>query len=260
MEGISALYQQDWDSILNAPVSLDSLAVADDQKAAIQTIFHQTLMAVRDKETAAVNALPKDDPNEMFYAQSVPAYAATEGFNYLRQKFPEYTYKEATLNPTNLRDRVTEWEADIVNTFRNDSSREESCLECHSTPSAAPPAMLKAYGTANGFGWKLNETVGAQIVQVPKALPLKIADHAFNVLIVSLVGVFLFTLIVLNLALYFTLIQPLGIISAKADQVSAGKLDVEEFPVKGKDEISILANSFNRMQRSLIKAMEMLNE
>ena len=162
MEGISALYQQDWASILNAPVSLDSLAVADDQKAAIQTIFHQTLMAVRDKETAAVNALPKDDPNETFYAQSVPAYAATEGFNYLRQKFPEYTYKEATLNPTNLRDRVTEWEADIVNTFRNDSSREEivgsratplgdalylarpikiteeSCLECHSTPSAAP--------------------------------------------------------------------------------------------------------------------------
>ena len=49
-----------------------------------------------------------------FLPQSVPAYAATEMFNTLRQQHPEYTYKEATLNPTNPRDRAVEWEADIV--------------------------------------------------------------------------------------------------------------------------------------------------
>lgn len=38
-----------------------------------------------------------------FLAQTVPAYAATEVFNYLRADYPDYTYKEATLNPTNLR-------------------------------------------------------------------------------------------------------------------------------------------------------------
>jgi protein-histidine pros-kinase len=53
-----------------------------------------------------------------FLPQSVPAYSATETFNRLRELYPEYTYKEATLNPTNPRDRAVEWEADIVNTFR----------------------------------------------------------------------------------------------------------------------------------------------
>lgn len=39
-------------------------------------------------------------------------------FNYLRGKYPDYFYKEATLNPTNPRNRATDWETDIVNQFR----------------------------------------------------------------------------------------------------------------------------------------------
>src|SRR5258708_21698762 len=42
---------------------------------------------------------------ETFLPQTVPAVAATEAFNSLRQKYPAYSYKEATLNPTNPRDR-----------------------------------------------------------------------------------------------------------------------------------------------------------
>jgi HAMP domain-containing protein len=36
-------------------------------------------------------------------------------------------------------------------------------------------------------------------------------------------------------------------------------MEVEELPVRGKDEISVLAASFNRMHRSLGRAMEMLS-
>ena len=43
-----------------------------------------------------------------FHPQSVPAFAATEIFAYLREKFPNYFYKEATLNPTNPRNRATD--------------------------------------------------------------------------------------------------------------------------------------------------------
>ncbi len=68
------------------------------------------------------------------------------------------------------------------------------------------------------------------------------------------------TLIILNIVLHVTVIKPVGKLSAMADEVSSGKVDVEEFPVKGKDEISILARSFNRMQRSLIRALKMLGE
>ena len=43
-----------------------------------------------------------------FYPQTVPAYSATQVFGYLRAAFPEYSYKEATLNPTNLADRAVD--------------------------------------------------------------------------------------------------------------------------------------------------------
>src|SRR5262249_62265107 len=54
-----------------------------------------------------------------FLPQSVPAYAASETMTELRKKYPDYFYKEATLNPTNPRNRAADWEADIVQEFRN---------------------------------------------------------------------------------------------------------------------------------------------
>ena len=43
-----------------------------------------------------------------------------------------------------------------------------------------------------------------------------------------------------------------------ADQISTGQMDMPELPVRGKDEIAILAGSFNRMRRSLERALKML--
>ncbi len=217
-----------------------------------------------------------------FLPQSVPAYAATEMFNTLRQQHPEYTYKEATLNPTNPRDRAVEWEADIVQKFRNDSSQTEirgtrdtptgralylakplkitdpGCLPCHDTPDTAPKSMVAHYGPANGFGWKLNETVGAQIISVPMSVPLAKADQAFKTFMTSLVGVFLLAFIVLNVVLSLLVIRPIVRMSRAADEVSTGNFDVPEFSVGSRDEIGVLATSFNRLRRSLEKAMKLL--
>lgn len=60
-----------------------------------------------------------------FLPQTVPAFSATEVFNYLRGSYPDYTYKGATLNPTNLRDRAVDWEADIVENFRSHADAKE---------------------------------------------------------------------------------------------------------------------------------------
>jgi HAMP domain-containing protein len=217
-----------------------------------------------------------------FLPQSVPAYAATEMFNALRQQHPEYTYKEATLNPTNPRDRAVEWEADIVQQFRNDPARTEirgtrdtptgralylakplkisdpGCIPCHDTPDTAPKSMVAHYGTANGFGWKLGETVGAQIISVPMSVPLAKADQAFRTFMTSLVGVFLLAFIVLNVVLSLLVIRPIVRMSRAADEVSTGNFDVPEFSVGSRDEIGVLATSFNRLRRSLEKAMKLL--
>jgi HAMP domain-containing protein len=175
-----------------------------------------------------------------------------------------------------------DWEADIINTFRNHSGGPKElvgerdtptgrslylarpiqanppCLECHSVPRAAPAAMIRRYGPNNGFGWQPNEIVGAQIVAVPMTLPVRMANEAFQRLATYLAGVFLASLLLLDLVLLFTVVRPLRRLSTMADQISVGTLDIPELPVRGKDEIAVLAGSFNRMRRSLDRALKML--
>ncbi len=217
-----------------------------------------------------------------FLPQTVPNYAATQAFDYLHAANPAYSYKEATLNPTNLVDRAADWEADIVNSFRNNPSLQElsghrrtptgrslfyarpmrvtaqSCLACHSTPAQAPVSMIKKYGSVNGFGWNLNEIVGAQIVSVPEALPQAIAQRQLKSLTVYLVVGGIAALLVLDLILVVTVIRPVGRLAKVTEDLSEGKTSGEDIPVQGKDEISALAASFNRMQRSLAKAIQLL--
>lgn len=247
-------------------------------------IMMQTAMAMRGYTVSQVKPLLAPMMAETFLPQSVPAYSATEIFNTLRENHPEYTYKEATLNPTNPRNRAVDWETDLVNEFRRDTGVMEivgerntplgmslylshpirvgnaACLSCHTTPAEAPPSMLAVYGSNNGFGWKLNETVGAQIVQVPMSAPVKLADEAFRKLMLTLVGVFAFVLVALNLLLHLVVVRPIIRLSAMADKVSHGDLDADEVSFSGSDEVSILAGSFNRMRISLVKALSMLEE
>lgn len=224
---------------------------------------------------------PEQRARNVFIPQTVPAYAATESFLYLRKTYPAYTYKEATLNPTNLRDRAVDWETDVINIFRNHHDRKElvgerdtpdgrslylarpirapqACLECHSKPARAPRPLIKTYGTANGFGWEPDEIVGAQIVSVPMSLPLGMADREFRTVMLYLGLVGLGTLIILDVALVSIVIRPVARLSRAADEISKGNLDVPALPVSGKDEIAQLAGAFNRMYLSLKKAIQLL--
>jgi HAMP domain-containing protein len=247
-------------------------------------IMMETAMATRGYTIKQIKPLLTPMLAEKFLPQTVPAYSATEVFNYLRESYPEYTYKEATLNPSNPRDRTLDWEADVVNEFRADPDKKEiigerqtpegrslflshpiqvkdpRCLACHTTPQEAPASMVRLYGPSNGFGWKLNEIVGAQIVSVPMSVPVTMANQAFHTLLAALVGVFVFTLLVLNLLLRYAVIGPLTRLATLADEVSRGNLEAPNIEVKGRDEVARLASSFGRMRISLQKALAMLDE
>ncbi|HEY9191436.1 MAG TPA: DUF3365 domain-containing protein [Methyloversatilis sp.] len=246
-------------------------------------LMMETALAIRSYTVGQIK--PHLDPMlaERFLPQTVPAYAATETLNELRKNHPEYAYKEATLNPTNPRDRASDWEADIVTSFRNADGTAEltgerdtptgrhmyiarpirisnpACLACHNSAASAPPTMVKVYGEANGFGWKINEIIGAQVVSVPMAVPVGNADRAFNTFMLSLLGVFVFVMLALNLMLEWLIIRPVARMSAAADQVSTGDFSVPEFGDTGRDEVSVLGASFNRMRRSLETAMRMID-
>jgi HAMP domain-containing protein len=239
-------------------------------------------LAVRAYTTTQVAPLLETQMKYAFLPQSVPAFSATEVLGKLHRAFPDFNYKEATLNPTNPRDRAVEWEADVIAQFKGAPDTKElvgerdtptgralyiarpikisdgACLRCHSTVDAAPKTLVDRYGPANGFGWQLHEVVGAQMVAVPMAVPMARAAQAWTVFMGLLSAVFAAVGLALNGMLWWLVIRPIKRLSAIANRVSLGDADAPAFAAHGKDEIGVLAHSFTRMRRSLGKAMTML--
>lgn len=247
-------------------------------------VLMQSASAARSYTTGQIAPLLESRLKFQFLPQSVPSYSATEQLNTLLQSHSDFSYKEATLNPTNPRDRAADWEADLINALRDKPSTGElvgerntaigpalyiarplqikdgACLSCHSVPDAAPKTMIDIYGRNNGFGWKLNEIVGAQVVSVPMAVPLQRANVMLQTYMISMLGVFVFLFVALNLMVHLFVTRRITRMAALADQVSLGQFEAGEFETKGSDELSALARSFGRMRTSLSSAMRMLDE
>ncbi|MFZ1104263.1 MAG: DUF3365 domain-containing protein [Hyphomicrobiaceae bacterium] len=190
------------------------------QKARIMMEAAASIRTYTSNEIAPL--LSSEPGGDKFHPQTVPSYAASRNFALLASKFTSYAYREAALNPINPSNRARDWEADIIGDFRrNPHKREliaerethsgrvlnlshpivsdESCLSCHGAADKAPRSLIAAYGTQNGFGWKLNEIVGAQIVSVPMAVALKQSTRIRNLFIGVLAGVFLSLIGVFNM-------------------------------------------------------------
>jgi HAMP domain-containing protein len=246
-------------------------------------LMMDSALAIRDYTANEIVPLLSGRIQSEFPPQSVPFYAATQNFLRLRVRHPEYTYKEATLNPMNPRDRAADWEGDIIQRFRNDANAKEmvgerdtpmgkslylarpirnesGCSPCHSTPSIAPQSLIARYGSVNGFGWQTNEIVGAQVVSVPFASATASADRAFRAFMVSLIAVFAVVFLVVNGVLYLLVVRPVRQIARVADRVSLGDMSAEDFPQHGAEEIASVTRSFNRMRKSLEKAMRLLEK
>ena len=239
-------------------------------------------LAVRAYTSKQVAPLLETQMKYAFLPQSVPAFSATEVMAALQKNHADYSYKEATINPTNPRDRAIEWEADVIGEFRKSPEAKEfigqrdtpagralyiarpikitdgACLRCHSTVDAAPRTLVDKYGPANGFGWQLNEVVGAQLVSVPMAVPLARAHDAWVLFMGMLSAVFATIAVVLNLMLWWLVIRPVMQLSGIADRVSLGELGVPAFNASARDEIGRLAVSFSRMRKSLVQALRLL--
>jgi Protein of unknown function (DUF3365) len=157
-----------------------------------------------------------------FHPQAVSFFAAIEILTDLLKRNPEYSYREATLNPTNPRDLASDWERYVIDKFRSGAVQNEfvgrfelpsgaslflahpmrvdkvGCLECHSTPDKAPPEMVTLYGATHGFGWHVGDIVGAQIVSMPEALPMQMVEGNFRAFAIWLAGAFAGIVLVAN--------------------------------------------------------------
>ena len=252
--------------------------------AATGLMLMETMTSVREYTSNQVNPELVSQLDKKFLPQTVPGYSAREVFELFRKNpdYRDFFYKEATLNPTNLRDKADRFESDLVNQFRGSSDLKElqgfhstpsgdifyvarpvsvskpSCLACHSTPDVAPKSMVDRYGSDNGFGWKLNEVVGAKIVSVPADKVINKAYESSFIILGIVFAVCIAIIFLVNVLLNQKVIRPLKRMTRIAEEVSMGHMEVE-FDQPSNDEIGSLAKAFKRMQLSLSMAMSRLN-
>lgn len=229
--------------------------------------------------------MPKIETSEQFIPESIPSYSTREVFEIFRKNknYENYIYKDATLNPTNLRDKADDFEGNIVKQFRVDRSvnekfgfrtvsgeklfysarplkiEQQTCLRCHSTPDVAPKSHLTTYGRENGFGWKLHDIVATQIVYVPAQDIFNQTSRSFLIVLGVLGTIFSVIVIIINALLKKTVLKRIKNIAVVAEKVSIGDMDAS-FGRQDKDEIGALAEAFNRMKYSLEIALNMLND
>jgi protein-histidine pros-kinase len=243
-------------------------------------LMMDSAVAMRSYTANEIDPLLTQRLKDEFLPQSVPFYAATQNFLMLHERHPQYSYREATLNPTNPRDRAEEWESDIIQRFRNDGSAQEfvgardtplgpslylarpivaetECLSCHGLPAAGPRTVIARYGSSNGFGWQPHEVIGAHIVSVPLSNAQARAHRSFLSSLAWLTALFLALLALTNVVLYLLVLRPLRRTVLIADRLSVGDHSAPEFP-GGSGEIAQLGTAFNRMRKSLHKALQLL--
>jgi HAMP domain-containing protein len=244
-------------------------------------LMMDSALAIRNYTSVEIFPLLESRVKSEFLPQSVPFYAATQNFLKLREQHPAYTYKEATLNPTNPRDRAMDWEADLIQQFRNNPQTHDligerdtpvgrslylarpiraaaECMECHNAPSTAPASLIARYGSDNGFGWQSNEIVGAHVVSVPLASATAGARTVFRSITAWIVTVLVLSMLVVNIVVYFLVVKPIRRIAGVAEELSVGNTAAGEFAANGASELSGLTRSFNRMRTSLEKALKLL--
>ncbi|OWY65991.1 histidine kinase [cyanobacterium TDX16] len=248
-------------------------------------VLLQTMSAVRSYTNENITPLLTSqlETSPKFIPETVAAFSAIEVFDKFRKNdnYRDYIYREAALNPTNLRDRADRFETQLIEQFTNEPANTQksgfrtfpggeffyiarrftitdaSCLRCHSTPDRAPKSQIAIYGSEHGFGWQLNKTVFAQIIYVPANRVFADARRFWQITMVMLFAISTVVLIVINLLLKRTIIKPIAQISRVAQAVSTGKANAD-FEQRSNDEIGILAASFNRMKSSLEIAKTML--
>jgi HAMP domain-containing protein len=258
-------------------------AVAKEEVLQSSRIMMESAAGARKYTSEQIAPILKPAIAHQFYPQSVSAYAAKRNFDVIHTKFPDYMYREAALNPTNPQDRATDWEADIINDFRAHPGKDEvslvrstatgpmlelarplvnkpACMECHSTAASAPASMIALYGSANGFGWKPGEIIGAQIVSVPMADSAVRASHIRSLFVIPFLAFMGLLFISVNVLLSLVVVRPIERMAKTAEAISLGEINTPEYRYGGSDQIGRLAASFNRMHRSLAEAFRMMGE
>jgi protein-histidine pros-kinase len=90
-------------------------------------------------------------------------------------------------------------------------------------------------------------------------VPIARATQSFRTFMLSLLGVFLLVVVLLNVMLYTIVVKRVTRLAKVANQVSLGNMDAGDFKSKSNDEIGVLTEALARMKASVVQAMNMLD-
>ncbi|MBW4642543.1 MAG: DUF3365 domain-containing protein [Goleter apudmare HA4340-LM2] len=249
-------------------------------------VLMEMMDSVRDYTNARVSPLlsSTSEQHPKFIPEIVPSFSTREVFERLRRN-PEYAnflYKDAALNPTNLRNKADEFETHLIEKFRKDTKlenlsgfrtlfdeklfyssrplviKEQSCLRCHSKPELAPKNQIEMYGKENGFDWPLNQVIGTQIIYVPASKVLENAHQTFTLVMGIFILVFTLAIFFINDSLEKHVIQPIKPMAKLAKKIRRNTIDVNAVDndtelkklaviAKRTDELGKLGKIFYRM-------------
>ena len=241
----------------------------------------ETALAVRSYTTDEIApALGRGAAS--FHSAEIPSFAAQSTLKRLAAKFPEYHYRESSLNPTNVQDRATDWEVGLLRRFSADAAlteqygelgsgadrhfyvarpirlKSQECLQCHSSAAAAPPEMLAKYGPNNGFGWQMGEVVGLQLVEVPTTPTDRKAINSVLVTTGSLTSILVLSAVIFLLLLRRYVTHPLETLTRVAHASSLSSVPAETPAPVAAGQFAELHHAIMRLQTSVTRALSLI--
>jgi hypothetical protein len=247
-------------------------------------ILLSSASAVRSYTTDHILPTMSQLPQDTFHEETVPSFAAQTVFRSVSAGASAYTYREPALNPTNPTDRASAFEVDLIRRFRDAKGLKEltgvradgdqrlfylarpikaeadRCFICHSTPDAAPKAMLVKYGSSNGFGWQRGEIVGVQLLTIPVTDQFRGTLMLVGILAGGLLVIFAVAYLALSISMEALVVAPLGQLAKAADAASRVSEARVTLPHSGAREIRLLADAIERLRTSLGKALARLDD
>ncbi len=205
-------------------------------------------------------------------------------FEKVRRQFPDYVIKFSSDNPRNPKNQAGPEELELLDYFREnpEASRwtgritmngneyfahlsamriEQSCLQCHGLPEDAPASLIQRYGTQGSFYRQVGDVAGMDTIAIPMDnINAAMARDATTTLFTTALWlVLLFGAIMI--AFRYIVTRRLAAITGHFQSAAAQteEAPVSSIEVKGEDEISSLARSFNTLAarlRSLHESLE----
>ena len=215
-----------------------------------------------------------------FVFEASSATIVTRGtFDALRKRLPDYTFREASLNPLNLEHLADAGERRLIERFRTEPDLEEvtgilekdgrerffvarpievkaRCIRCHSSPDSVPPEVAERYGREHGYGWKVGDLQHLVMVTVPSGA-IRVAQGAvLRVIGGGAIGLVLLLALLIPVTFDGIAGRRLARVSQTMERFGRGASDDLRLADPSRDEIGRMSRSFDTMADQGVKARD----